>query len=108
MQSVLYETPLRYFNKCWGKKKKENQAKQKRGECNSFLQKTKKQNRTKTLTEFKTRVEKTAAKMLIMFQIICTLMKLKEENNEYFDSFGENVLEVSRKIFNDNCVDNGI
>lgn len=46
--------------------------------------------------------------MLIMFQIICTLMKLKEENNEYFDSFGENVLEVSRKIFNDNCVDNGI
>lgn len=53
------------------------------------------------------RERKNTVKMLIMFQIICTLMKLKEENNEYFDSFGDNVLEVSRKIFNDNCVDNG-
>lgn len=46
--------------------------------------------------------------MFLMFHIICTFMKMKEQqNHEIFDYFNENeMVEVTRKIFNDNCAEN--
>lgn len=50
---------------------------------------------------------KTNNKMLV-FTVICTLLKMKEQNNGYLDYFSDNeMFEVSMKIFNANCVDHG-
>lgn len=45
--------------------------------------------------------------MLLMFHIICTFLKMKEQqNHDFFDYFDETeMIEVTRKIFNDNCAE---
>lgn len=46
--------------------------------------------------------------MMLVFTVICTLLKMKEQNNDYLDYFSDNeMIEVSMKIFNANCVDYG-
>lgn len=46
--------------------------------------------------------------MMLVFTVICTLLKMKEQNNDYLDYFSDNdMVEVSMKIFNANCVDYG-
>lgn len=43
---------------------------------------------------------------MLVFTVICTFLKIKEQNNDYIDYFGENeMIELSMKIFNANCVD---
>lgn len=50
--------------------------------------------------------KKKRKKTMLVFTVICTLLKMKEQNNEYLDYFSENeMVEVSMKIFNANCVD---
>lgn len=45
---------------------------------------------------------------MLVLQVICTFLKLKEQNNDYIDYFTENdMIELSMKIFNANCVDYG-
>lgn len=45
---------------------------------------------------------------MLVFTVICTLLKIKEQNNEYLDYFSENeMIEVSMKIFSANCVELG-
>lgn len=47
-------------------------------------------------------------KKMLVFTVICTLLKMKEQNNNYLDYFNDNeMFEVSMKIFNANCVDYG-
>lgn len=45
--------------------------------------------------------------MMLVFTVICTLLKMSENNN-YLDYFNDNeMVEVSMKIFNANCADYG-
>lgn len=45
---------------------------------------------------------------MLVFTVIFTLLKMKEQNNDYLDYFNDNeMFEVSMKIFNANCVDYG-
>lgn len=45
---------------------------------------------------------------MLVFTVICTLLKIKEQNIDYLDYFTDNeMIEVSLKIFNANCVDYG-
>lgn len=45
--------------------------------------------------------------MMLVFTVICTLLKMKEQNDEYLDYFSDNeIIDVSMKIFNANCADN--
>lgn len=46
---------------------------------------------------------------MLVFTVICTLLKMKEQqNNDYLDYFSDNeMIEVSMKIFNANCADYG-
>lgn len=43
---------------------------------------------------------------MLVFTVICTLLKMNNQNNEHLDFFSENeIIEVSMKIFNANCVE---
>lgn len=45
---------------------------------------------------------------MLVFTVIYTLLKMKEQNNAYLDYFSDNeMIEVSMKIFNANCADYG-
>lgn len=42
---------------------------------------------------------------MLVFTVICTLLKIKEEDLDYFSD--NEMIEVSMKIFSANCVDLG-